>query len=226
MNVEKSGEERIIRSHLQREKAGKLERMRRLNLFARKGQIVFAGSSLMEQFPINEFLLDYDLPYVIYNRGIGGYTTAEMMDALQEMVFDLEPRYLFLNIGTNDLNGSGYIQEEMIARYEAILQKIKEKLPQIQIFLLAYFPVNPDTSNIAWMAETFRNRTNTRIRAANEAVRELAEKYGARFANFNRGITDGDGQLKAQYTIDGIHMYADGYNQVMEQLIPVLKSLQ
>ena len=226
MNVEKSGEERIIRSHLQREKAGKLERMRRLNLFARKGQIVFAGSSLMEQFPINEFLLDYDLPYVIYNRGIGGYTTAEMMDALQEMVFDLEPRYLFLNIGTNDLNGSGYIQEEMIARYEAILQKIKEKLPQIQIFLLAYFPVNPDTSNITWMAETFRNRTNTRIRAANEAVRELAEKYGARFANFNRGITDGDGQLKAQYTIDGIHMYADGYNQVMEQLIPVLKSLQ
>ena len=226
MNVEKSGEERIIRSHLQREKAGKLERMRRLNLFARKGQIVFAGSSLMEQSPINEFLLDYDLPYVIYNRGIGGYTTAEMMDALQEMVFDLEPRYLFLNIGTNDLNGSGYIQEEMIARYEAILQKIKEKLPQIQIYLLAYFPVNPDTSNIAWMAETFRNRTNTRIRAANEAVRELAEKYGARFANFNRGITDGDGQLKAQYTIDGIHMYADGYNQVMEQLIPVLKSLQ
>lgn len=226
MNVEKSGEERIIRSHLQREKAGKLERMRRLNLFARKGQIVFAGSSLMEQFPINEFLLDYDLPYVIYNRDIGGYTTAEMMDALQEMVFDLEPRYLFLNIGTNDLNGSGYIQEEMIARYEAILQKIKEKLPQIQIYLLAYFPVNPDTSNIAWMAETFRNRTNTRIRAANEAVRELAEKYGARFANFNRGITDGDGQLKAQYTIDGIHMYADGYNQVMEQLIPVLKSLQ
>ena len=224
--MEKSGEERIIRSHLQREKAGKLERMRRLNLFARKGQIVFAGSSLMEQFPINEFLLDYDLPYVIYNRGIGGYTTAEMMDALQEMVFDLEPRYLFLNIGTNDLNGSGYIQEEMIARYEAILQKIKEKLPQIQIYLLAYFPVNPGTSNIAWMAETFRNRTNTRIRAANEAVRELAEKYGARFANFNRGITDGDGQLKAQYTIDGIHMYADGYNQVMEQLIPVLKSLQ
>lgn len=226
MNVEKSGEERIIRSHLQREKAGKLERMRRLNLFARKGQIVFAGSSLMEQFPINEFLLDYDLPYVIYNRGIGGYTTAEMMDALQEMVFDLEPRYLFLNIGTNDLNGSGYIQVEMIARYEAILQKIKEKIPQIQIYLLAYFPVNPDTSNIAWMAETFRNRTNTRIRAANEAVRELAEKYGARFVDFNRGITDGDGQLKAQYTIDGIHMYADGYNQVMEQLLPILKSLQ
>lgn len=218
-------EERIIRSHLQKEKAGKLERMRRLNRFARKGQIVFAGSSLMEQFPINEFLLDYDLPYVIYNRGIGGYTTAEMMGALQEMVFDLEPRYLFLNIGTNDLNGSGYVQEEMIARYESILWKIKEKLPQIQIYLLAYFPVNPGASTIPWMAETFRNRTNARIQAANEAVRELAEKHGARFVDFNRGIADGSGQLKAQYTVDGMHMYADGYNQVMEQLIPVLKSL-
>lgn len=223
--MEEINEERFIRSHLQREKAGKLERMRHLNRFVRKGQIVFAGSSLMEQFPINEFLLDYDLPYVIYNRGIGGYTTAEMTNALQEMVFDLEPRYLFLNIGTNDLNGSDYVQEEMIARYDNILMQIREKLPRIQIYLLAYFPVNPSASNIAWMATTFQNRTNIRIQAANEAVRELAEKHGARFIDLNRGITDSCGQLKEQYTIDGMHMYADGYNQVMEQLIPVLKSL-
>ena len=34
-----------------REKQQKLERFRRLNRYVRKGQIVFAGSSLMEQFP-------------------------------------------------------------------------------------------------------------------------------------------------------------------------------
>ena len=48
-----------------REKQQKLERFRRLNRYVRKGQIVFAGSSLMEQFPIYEFLLDFKLPFML-----------------------------------------------------------------------------------------------------------------------------------------------------------------
>lgn len=38
------------------EKADKLERYRRLNKFVKPGQILFVGSSLMEQFPILELL--------------------------------------------------------------------------------------------------------------------------------------------------------------------------
>ena len=36
----------------QREKQIKRERFRRLNPYAKKGAVVFAGSSLMEQFPL------------------------------------------------------------------------------------------------------------------------------------------------------------------------------
>ncbi len=60
-----------VNALLESEKKGKVERFRYLNAFAKKGQIVFAGSSLMEQFPIYEFLQDFNLPYTIYNRGIG-----------------------------------------------------------------------------------------------------------------------------------------------------------
>ena len=42
--------------HDAREKADKLERYRRLNKFVKPGQILFVGSSLMEQFPILELL--------------------------------------------------------------------------------------------------------------------------------------------------------------------------
>lgn len=56
-------EELFIRQHLQREKAEKIRRIRHLNPYVQKGQIVFAGSSLMEQFPIYEFLQDFQLPY-------------------------------------------------------------------------------------------------------------------------------------------------------------------
>ena len=51
--------------------AGKIDRVMRfryLNEFVKPGQILFAGSSLMEQFPIQEFVADFDLPLTIYNK--------------------------------------------------------------------------------------------------------------------------------------------------------------
>lgn len=218
-------EELFIRKHLQREKASKILRIRHLNTYVRKGQIVFAGSSLMEQFPIYEFLQDFQLPYTIYNRGIGGFTTTEMLNTLKEMVYDLAPRYLFLNIGTNDLNGPDYVQEEMISRYDTILKEIKRTLPEAQIFLLAFYPVNPEASTVPFMSATFQYRTNERINAANKAVKQLAHTHGIQFLDLNNAITDKNGNLNAEYAVDGMHMYANGYKQVLDTLLPVLMTL-
>ncbi len=217
---------KIIMEMNRNEQMTKVERFRRLNPFARKGQIVFAGSSLMEQFPIGEFLLDFQLPYVIYNRGVGGFTTSQMAEVLDECIFDLEPAYLFLNIGTNDLNGPDYDQAALLGRYEDILKRIKERLPETKIFLLAYYPVNPDAAKIPYMKEVFRHRTNERIRAASEGVHALADKYGATFLDLNAGITDEKGRLKEEYTVEGMHFYADGYYEVLKALMPVLKNLK
>lgn len=216
---------RFYAQRAQDEKADKVERFRHLNRFVKKGQIVFAGSSLMEQFPIYEFLQDFDLPYTIYNRGVGGFTTTEMMPVLKECVYDLAPKYLFLNIGTNDLNGPDYSEEALIGRYDAILNAIEENVPGVQVFLLAYYPVNPEVANHPWAKQVFQHRTNARINAASEAVRALAEKHNARFLNLNAGITDEKGNLKAEYTIEGMHMYADGYKPVLDALLPVLETL-
>lgn len=62
---------KFFRERIAAEKAEKIERFRHLNPFAKHGQIVFAGSRLMEQFPINELLQDFDLPYTVYKRGVG-----------------------------------------------------------------------------------------------------------------------------------------------------------
>ena len=74
--------------------AGKIDRVMRfryLNEFVKPGQILFAGSSLMEQFPIQEFIADFDLPLTIYNRGVGGFTTSEMLACMQDCVYALRP---------------------------------------------------------------------------------------------------------------------------------------
>ena len=217
--------EAFFRERQRQEKEDKLARFRHLNPYVRKGQIVFAGSSLMEQFPIYEFLLDFQLPYTIYNRGVGGFTTDDFYAALEDCVFALEPAHLFLNIGTNDLNGPEYRLSRLLDNYEKILQAIRGRLPATRLYLMAYYPVNPAVATIPHMQEIFRHRTNARIREASEGVRALAARYGARFLDCNAGLTDADGNLKAEYTIEGMHMYANGYKPVLDALLPVLQEI-
>ena len=217
--------ESFFRERQRQEKEDKLARFRHLNPFVRKGQIVFAGSSLMEQFPIYEFLLDFQLPYTIYNRGVGGFTTDEFYAALEDCVFALEPAHLFLNIGTNDLNGPEYRLSRLLDNYEKILQAIRGRLPATRLYLMAYYPVNPAVATIPHMQEIFRHRTNARIREASEGVQALAARYGARFLDCNAGLIDADGNLKAEYTIEGMHMYANGYKPVLDALLPVLQEI-
>ncbi len=215
----------VINGWMDSEKQGKVQRYRYQNAFVKKRQIVFAGSSLMEQFPIYEFLLDFDLPYIIYNRGIGGYTTTEMLKVMDVCIYDLAPKAIFLNIGTNDLNGPDYVQEDLMSRLEEILKGIRNHLPDTRLYLLAFYPVNPEVETNPFMKEVFRFRTNERIRAANDGVRALAEAYGAVYLDLNKGIQDASGSLKAEYTVEGMHMYANGYKAVLDQLLPALQEL-
>ena len=73
--------------------------------------------------------------------------------------------------------------------------------------------------------EVFRARTNKKLLQANQAVEELAARYGAEFKNLNSGITDETGNLKAEYTVEGMHIYPDGYRQVWDQLKDELMQL-
>ena len=107
---------------VQEMKIDRVERYKRLNEFIEKGQVLFAGSSLMEQFPINELLLNYELPYKVYNRGVSGFTTIELLENIEPCILDLEPKVLFLNIGTNDLNGETY---DIDGLYQKSFQSLK-----------------------------------------------------------------------------------------------------
>ena len=208
------------------EKQDKIERFKRLNQFVKPGQILFAGSSLMEQFPIYEFLQDFNLPLTIYNRGVGGYTTTELMENMEPCIYALKPAHIFINIGTNDMNEVDYTCEGLIENYRRILEGIRKYLTDTKLYLLSYYPVNPSAAkNDPVMQEVLKIRTNARISEANKAVAALAEELGATYLDVNAGITDENGNLKEEYTIEGMHMYANGYKPVFDTLRPVLESL-
>ncbi|MBP3453395.1 MAG: lysophospholipase [Clostridia bacterium] len=201
------------------EKAEKLLRYREANKTAWKGQIVFAGSSLMEMFPVEKLLGERGIDVTVYNRGIGGYVTREMLDNLDVCVTDLQPRRVFINIGTNDLSDASLSLEEVMGRYDEIITAIEQKVPGVRIYMMAYYPINYDAAE-DFMKTCLLVRTNEKIAAANKLVEQLAMKHGQRYIDVNRALKDELGRLKAEYTIEGMHIKEDGYRAIMDDLIP------
>lgn len=199
-------------------KEEKVERFRILNKEAEHGRIVCAGSSLMEMFPIEKFVAEDHPDITIYNRGIGGFVTEELMDNIDVCILDLEPSRLFINIGTNDLSNPDITLEQMIGRYDSILTTVQERLPEVELYLMAYYPINYEAA-AEDMKECLCIRTNQKINAANELVKELAHAHHAKYIDINEPLRDAYGNLKAEYTIEGMHIKEEGYRQIYPEFM-------
>ena len=204
------------------DKEMKVERYREANKTARKGQVVFAGSSLMEMFPIEKLLKEHNDPTVIYSRGIGGFITDELMQVLDVCVTDLSPSKVFINIGTNDLSWESIPISQMIAHYDEILTTIEEKVPGVKIYLMAYYPVNYEAAT-EQMKECLKIRTNEKIALANEEVKKLAARHNQSYIDVNHNLKDDKGRLKAEYTIEGMHIKEEGYRAIYEDVMRYVK---
>ncbi len=215
-------------AYLKMEQQQKIDKYRILNEHVVKGQILFTGSSLMEQFPVNELLMTEQMDIIIYNRGVGGFTTDDMLQNLDVQLFDTKPSKIFINIGTNDISFSGAFEDvlsHMIINYEEILRQIKSRLPDSSVYMMAYYPVNEvdKVPEGEWGKELFINRNNRNIPIANAAIQRLSEKYDCRYIDVNTGLTDEYGRLKKEFTVEGVHMYANAYRIIFENLKPYLK---
>lgn len=189
------------------------------NKDALKGQIVFTGSSLMEMFPIHKWVkeLGPNAP-IIYNRGVGGYRTTDLLPILDACVFELKPRKVFINIGTNDLSDGNVSLEEVMSNYDKIITQIEQQLPGVIIYMMAYYPINYEAATEE-MKPCLLIRTNEKINKANEMVAALAAKHKQRFINVNAPLTDELGRLKAEYTIEGMHIKPEGYRAIFEDVM-------
>ena len=189
------------------------------NKDAIKGQTVFTGSSLMEMFPIEKWVkeLGPNAP-IVYNRGVGGYRTTDLLPILDACVFELKPRKVFINIGTNDLSDGNISLETVMSNYDRIITQIEEKLPGVIIYMMAYYPINYEAATEE-MKPCLLIRTNEKINRANELVAQLAAKHGQKYINVNAPLMDEQGRLKAQYTIEGMHIKPEGYRAIFEDIM-------
>lgn len=208
---------------LEIEKAIKVERYRQLNPRAAKGQIVFAGSSLAEQFPVNELLKAAGSSITVYNRGISGDVIQGLLDNIDTLIIDIAPSRLFINIGSNDIGSPDYRRDVLMDKYSRILGIVRNRLPDCKIHILSYYPVNPDKESFipeAERSEMFRTRSNEAITHANTGLMQLAEDFDAEYIDVSSVLMDEGGRLKAEYTVEGVHLWPEAYRKVLDVLLP------
>ena len=200
----------------------KIARYREENKSAVKGQVVFAGSSLMEMFPIRKLQQEKGDDRMIYNRGVGGFLSGELLAVIDVCVTQLLLAKVFINIGTNDLSWSSIPICELMDRYDQILTAIEDAVPGVRIYLMAYYPVNEAAASPE-MRDCLKNRTNEKISAANEEVKKLAAKHGQRYIDVNDKLRDEQGRLRAEYTIEGMHINEAGYRAIYDDIMAYVR---
>ena len=215
-----------MQERMKDEQALKVRNYWTLNALAEPGGILFTGSSLMEQFPVAEMAVSAGVRARVYNRGIGGTTTDDFLREIDTVLTDLKPSKVFLNIGTNDMTDRVYgdaWKDHLEANYEKILRIAKEKIPEAEIYCMAFYPTNHHLpGQNEWTRAMLKDRTKENIAECSERVKTLAEKYGYYFIDVNEGLYDENGEQKKEFAIDGVHMTAEAYRVIFGNLKPFL----
>jgi lysophospholipase L1-like esterase len=180
---------------------------------SRPGEVVFAGDSLIASGPWPEFYS------AIHTRGIGGETTSGLLKRLDEITED-RPRKVVLLIGANDL-AAAVTPARVIANYRAILERIRAESPATEAVVISVLPVNRTIPGGP-------NYTNSRVQEVNRRLKDLVAEFPkARFVDVTDLLTDAAGNLRPEYTFDGLHLRTEGYLALRERLEgPVLEGDQ
>lgn len=189
-----------------------------LNKSARPGGIVFLGDSITDFYRINEFFHD---SYII-NRGIGGDTTDGILNRMPESVYALSPSKVFILIGTNDI-GEKKSQEYIVCNIGKIIQKIQENCPDARIYLQSIYPISK-AKDKRIKRVIVKKRTNNKILSINVELERLAQEKGVVYIDVYSHLIDEVGNLKLEYTVEGLHLNAKGYKVVSDVLRPFVNN--
>lgn len=108
--------------------------------------------------------------------------------------------------------------QHLLTNYELILKQIKERLPETEVYMMAYYPVNPTAPGSENIAHMLKIRTNDNLHMVNKQMNELAQKFGYHFIDANEGLRDENGNLKTEFTKEGLHMFANAYEVVFNNI--------
>ena len=157
--------------------------------YLEKDKIVFLGDSLTEFFRVEEFFHRYNP----YNRGIASDKTIGVLERLESNVIALKPSKVFLQIGTNDLNCKKRLRQNVSTNIKEILLRLKENLPNAQIYFISLYPVNRKAKffSIFFVGK----RKNKDIAAINSEIENFCNDNNIIYIDIYSNLLDEKGNL-------------------------------
>lgn len=181
-------------------------------------QLLFIGDSITHGWEGDagkEVWAKFFAPHKAVNLGIGGDRTQHVLWRLENAPLQgLQPKVAVLMIGTNNSNGEDNTPGQIVDGVTAIVQKLRERLPETKVLLLAIFP----------RGENF-NPQRGKITQINQVLQKLDDGKNVFFLDIGHRFLNPDGLLPAEMMPDYLHLSARGYQIWAEAIEPKLSQL-
>ena len=174
---------------------------------------LFLGDSITYFYDLENYFPN--MPVV--NSGIISNTTDDILDDMENRVYRYNPSKVFILIGTNDLRDKKS-PDEIFSNIKNIIIKIKENRPAAKIYIESIYPVNPNIDE-----DSVEGRKNSDILKVNKELKNYSKKINITYIDVHTELVGKDGNLKEDYSKDGLHLNNKGYDVVTEELMKYLK---
>ncbi len=156
---------------------------------------VLLGDSLSLWFPSDRLPSDQ----LWLNQGISGDTTRNILARLSAFG-KARPKLIYLMAGVNDLK-LGATDIEIVWNLQSIMRRLRTEHPQAQLIVQSILPTRSPMIQ------------NARIPVINRQIAAIAQREGATYLDLYSQFVAQDGELMPAYTVDGIHLSAQGYER-------------
>ena len=177
--------------------------------------IALLGDSLVEMMETKYFSLPNK---IIVNRGIVSDKSAGVLMSLEDRLFKINPKTVFLFVGSNDIC-DGYTLKEIENNYSNILKMIESYNPNCKIVMSNIIPpcyytqyshidhIYPDCRNIDKIIEL------------NKIIVSLPNKFSNLkiFDAFSL-MADENNSLRSEESLDGVHLTPKAYQRFVKEL--------
>lgn len=174
---------------------------------------VFLGDSITDWYDLDKYF--EGLPVV--NSGVSGYSTNNILNNMNKMVYQYNPSKVFILIGINDLELK-VDNDVVVNNIRKIVQGIKKNRRYAKIYVESIYPINNSDDDKIEGSIINGNRKNSDIIDINNKLVKLTEEEGATYIDLHKELVDDGGLLKIEYTVDGLHLSSEGYEKVTEVL--------
>lgn len=175
---------------------------------AQDENIVFFGDSITEGYNVKEFFDEYR----VVNSGISGNTTKDLINRIDNDLYDYNPSIIIIEIGTNDLR-AGIKDEEIINNLKIIIKGIRKNRKNASILIESIYPINRNMCKDDWN-NTSPDYTNKHIIELNKKIKKLCKQEHIKYIDVFQSLLDEEKNLKEVYSKDGLHPTDLGYYKV------------